>query len=133
MSLRIQKWSWALRLSVVAVMLVGWRLGAIAPPEDRSTLEIVVTDAESGAPISQAHITLVFSEPGNKLKFKRAKPTSFSAKTNLQGRYKFDDIPRVTVHLMVTADHHKAFGKDFDVDQDHQLLEVKMKKPQPQI
>ena len=130
---RMRRHFWVLALLMVGGAVASARFGAAPAPDDRATLQIVVTDAETGQPISQAHLTLQFNEPGNKFKLKRARPTSFSAKTNAQGRYKFEDIPKGTVHLMVTADHHEAFGKDFEVEKDNQVLEVKLKKPQPQI
>lgn len=122
-----------LGLGLICGLLVGPKLPASPAPDDRTSVQIVVTDAESGQPISQAHLTMQFNEPGNKYRLKRGRPVAFSAKTNPQGRYKFLDIPKGTIHLMVTADHHEAFGKDFEIEKDDQVVEVKLKKPQPQI
>jgi len=131
--LEMRRLSWLLGLAIVGGLVAASQLRAGPPADDRVTIEIVVTDAESGNPVSQAHLTMLFTEPGNKLRFKRSRPTSYSAKTNPQGRCKFVDIPKGTIHLMVTADHHEAFGKDFEIEKDNQVVEVKLKKPQPQI
>jgi len=75
-----------------------------------------------------ARLTLRFQEPR---RFKRSKSFSFSAKTNAQGRYRFTLIPKGTVRLTVTAEHHQTFSKEFEIDQDNAVLEVKLKPPQP--
>ena len=97
----------------------------------RLSLTVTVTDAETGKPVNQAHLTLQFREPGGNLK--RSKMLSYSAKTNAEGRYKFVDIPEGTVLLIVTDEHHQSFGKQFYVSKDNPLLEVKLKPPQPQL
>jgi hypothetical protein len=33
--------------------------------------------------------------------------------------------------LIVTAERHQSFGQDFELEQDNQVIEVKLKKPQP--
>jgi predicted TIM-barrel fold metal-dependent hydrolase len=85
----------------------------------------VVKEADTGAPISQARITLAF-KPG-----KLHHTTTYGAKTDAQGRYRFSDIPKVTVRLLVTADHHQTFGKEIELEENDQVIEVKLKKPQP--
>ncbi len=94
-------------------------------------MHVVVKEAANDQPISQARLTLRFREPGSKGRLKPSKMLSFSAKTNAQGRYKFTNIPKGTILLMVIADHHQTFGKEFEVEQDNQVIEVKLKKPQP--
>src|SRR5215472_14851470 len=84
---------------------------ARAASEGRTAVNVLVTDAETGQPINQARLTLQFREPGSVPKMKRPKWLSFSAKTNAQGRYKFLDIPRGTVHLIVTSERHETYGK----------------------
>jgi hypothetical protein len=89
---------------------------------------VVVKEAETGDPISQARLTLTFQQPGV---FHHPKSFTYNAKTSAQGRYRFTNIPKGTVRLMVTADHHQSFGKEIDLEQDNQVVEVKLKKPQP--
>ena len=102
-----------------------------AEETERSTLHIVVTDAETGKPINQARLTLLFQEPVSKYKFKRSRPVSYSAKTNLEGHYRFTGIPLGTVRLLVTSERHESFGKDIEINKDDQEIDVKLKKPQP--
>lgn len=104
---------------------------AEAQPEERTSVNVVVRDAESGQPINQARLTLQFREPGKKLTPKLPHRLAYSAKTNAQGRYRFADIPKGTIRIMVTAEQHQAFGKDFELERDNQVIEVKLRKPQP--
>ena len=95
---------------------------------DRTSLNIVVKDAQSGEPINQAHLTLQFREAR---KVGSSKLIAYSAKTNAQGKCKFPDIPKGPFRLIVTADYHQTFGKNYKLDEDNQAVEVKLKKPQP--
>lgn len=95
------------------------------------SLIVEVRESESGEPVSQARLTLQFEEPGNPSKVKFPKKFSYSAKTNAQGRYKFTNINKGTIHLYVTMERHQSFGKELQFDTDNQVFEVKLKKPQP--
>jgi 5-hydroxyisourate hydrolase-like protein (transthyretin family) len=95
-------------------------------PIPEVSLTVVVIEAETGDPISQARLTLTFKQQG-----KLHRSISYSAKTNAQGRYRFTNIPKETVRLLVTADRHQSFGKEIEVEEDNQVIEVKLKKPQP--
>ena len=97
----------------------------------RADLTVVVTDAQTGQPINQARLTLEFTEPGDPSKLKRSKKLSYSAKTNAQGHYKFPGLPKGTTRLIVTAERHQTFSKEFELEKEDQVIEVKLKKPQP--
>ena len=102
-----------------------------AKEEQTISLTVAVTDAESGKPINQARLTLEFTEPGDPSKLKRPKKVAYSAKTNQQGSYKFPGIPKGTIRLIVTAERHQSFSKEFELETANQVIEVKLKKPQP--
>ncbi len=96
------------------------------------TVNVVVTDSQTGRPVNQAHLTLIFQSPRDPNNaFKRAKTISYTGKTDAEGRCRFVYIPEGSVKLMATEDRHQAFGQTFEVDKDHSTLEVKMKPPQP--
>ena len=114
-----------------AIFLAITQAPARAESVEHTNLSIVVKDAETGQPINQARLTLQFREPGKKLKPKLPHHLSYSAKTNPQGRYRFTNIPKGTVRIIVTADQHQALGKDFELERDNQVIEVLLKKPQP--
>ncbi len=111
--------------------IISFRMPAWADSVEYTSVIVVVKDAETSQPVSQAHLTLQFREPGKKLKPKLPKHLSQYAKTNNQGRYRFQGIPKGPIHLIVTSEKHQSFGKDFEVEQDNQVLEVILKKPQP--
>jgi hypothetical protein len=96
-------------------------------PTPLFSFNVVVKDAESGEVISQARLTLTFKTG------KLHRVVSYGAKTNAQGQYRFTNIPKGTVHLFVTAERHQSFGKEIELEQDDQSIEVKLKKPQAQL
>jgi len=101
------------------------------PNSGTANLIVEVKDSETGEPISQARLTLQFQEPGDMSRFKPTKKLAYSAKTNAQGRYKFTNINKGTIHLFVTADRHQSFGKEYELTENNQVVEVRLKKPQP--
>lgn len=118
---------------MVAARLVTFQSAARAADDPHTNIHVLVTDWDTGKPIYQARLTLMFQEESTTMKIKHSKPISFSAKTDLQGRYRFTDIPKGTIRLMVTAERHESYGKDIKIDKDNQEILVRMKKPQPQI
>jgi hypothetical protein len=97
------------------------------PPTPEFSFNVVVKEAETGEVMSQARLTLTFKSG------KLHRVVSYGAKTNAQGQYRFTNIPKGTVHLFVTAERHQSFGKEFELEQDDQTIEVKLKKPQAQL
>ena len=117
--------TWVLILATV-LLSCGVSEAAQQPPIPRFSVSVVVKEAESGDPINQARLTLTFQQPG-----KLHRTVSYGAKTNPQGRYRFTNIPKGTVRLFVTADRHQSYGKELELEEDDQVIEVKLKKPQP--
>jgi hypothetical protein len=95
-----------------------------------TNLNVLVKNAETDQPIFQARLTLQFRTPG-KGALSRSKPITYSSKTNSQGRYTFANIPKGSIHLFVTAEHQQSYGKELELTEDNQLVEVKLRKPQP--
>jgi len=124
---------WLIRgmLLAASVILAGLLTAVWADSPERTSMHVVVKDAETGQPIFQAGVTLEFREPGSRLKLKRSKLLSYHAKTNAQGRCKFLHIPKGTVRLKVIAERHQTYGKELELEQDDQVFEVKLRTPQP--
>lgn len=110
------------------LVLCGVSRPAPQEPTPNVSLTVVVKEADSGKPISQARLTLTFRGSG-----KRHRTVSYGAKTNAQGQYRFTNIPKGTVRLFVTADRHQSFGKEVELEEDNEVIEVKLKKPQPLV
>jgi hypothetical protein len=117
--------SWIL-VGAAILLFCGVSEPAQQQPIPEFSITIVVKEADTGDPISQARLTLTFRQPG-----KLHHTVSYGAKTNAQGRYRFTNIPKGTVRLSVTADRHQSYGKEIEVEEDNQVIEVKLKKPQP--
>jgi hypothetical protein len=120
-------------IRALAVIFTGLWLATSGRADEPElvAVNILVKDAESDQPVSFARVTLQYQEEGSKIKLKRDKTISLNAKTNLQGRYKFVNIPKGTIRLMVIADQRQTYGQEIEVEQDNQLIEVKLRKPQP--
>lgn len=120
---------WAM-VALVTMLLAG----VVAPPKARAaentSVRILVTDAVTGKPIFQAHLTLQFTVSR---RFGRHKTYSLSAKTDMKGIYRFRNIPMGKIRLLVIAADHQTFGQEYEITQDNQLVHVQVKKPQPQM
>jgi hypothetical protein len=118
-------------LVALSLLVVGWSNTAWAAPREHVDFTVEVKDADSGEPIFQARLTLQFNESGSAIKLRRGKAITYSAKTNAKGRYKFTGIPKGTIRLLVTADRHQSYGEELELTEDNQVIEVKLRRPQP--
>lgn len=116
-------------LPLVMLLTMGSGTKSLAKEVERTTVNILVTEADTGEPIPNAQLTLTFKEPRGKLR--RDKSVSFSGKTNLQGRGRFPGVPKGSFRLLVTAENRQSYGKQLELEQDNQLFTVKLRKPQP--
>ncbi len=118
-------------LLLLGVLCTGLWFGgpARADEPELASVNVLVKDAETDQPVAFARLTLQYREDRGKLK--RAKTISLGAKTNPQGRYKFVNVPKGTIRLMVIADRRQTFGQEIELEEDNQLIEVRLRKPQP--
>ena len=116
-----------INVGIVIVLSCGTCRSAQQQPTPEYSLNVVVKEAATGDVISQARLTLTFKTG------KLHRVVSYGAKTNAQGEYRFTNIPKGTVKLFVTAERHQSFGKEIELEQDNQTIEVKLKKPQAQL
>ncbi len=98
---------------------------------EMTTVRVLVKDAKSGDPIYQAHLTLAYFKSGGFMR--RAKTISYSSKTDKKGLGSFPFVPMGKITLMVSAPDHSTFGKVFKITKENQLIEVRLKKPKPQL
>ena len=101
--------------------------------DETTSMIVMVKEADTGAPVSQARITLQFSEPGGASRLGKSRKVSYSAKTDSNGRYKFTGINKGTITLTIFATGHQSFGKELQLEKENQVFEVKLKKPQPLV
>jgi len=98
------------------------------PSSETTNMIVLVKEADSGQPISQARLTLQFTEPKV---VGRGRKIVYNDKTDAQGRCKFSGINKGTIVLSVTATDHQSYGKQLKLEKDDQVFEIKLKKPQP--
>jgi len=114
-------------LGATVLLIGGVCKAAQEQPIPEISFTVEVNEADNGQAISQARLTITFKSG------KLHRTVSYGAKTNAQGKYTFTNIPKETIHLFVTAEHHQSYGKEIELEEDNQVIEVKLKKPQPQL
>ena len=117
-------------LAAMALMAVSLLPRTAVCSDEETSVRVVVTEASDGEPIFQAQLTLQFKVP---VRFRQPKWISFTAKTNKKGEYVFRGINKGPYHLMVTADGHQSAGKRGKIVSDDPTIQIKLRKPQPQI
>ncbi len=120
--------SYAAILTMLLWVIVGFSSPAVGrkrPP--LTSLTVIVTDYSTHKPVFQARLTLEFVDPKSRL----GHVISYSTKTDLQGKYKFEFIPMEKVYLIVTSPDHQTLGKTFQVTENNPLIRLALRKPQP--
>ena len=118
-------------LALAVLSAAFWSMAtAHAKDPELISVNVLVKDAQGDQPIAFARLTLQYRKDGGTLKLGHGKTISLSAKTNLQGRYKFVNIPKGTVRLMVIAERRQTYGQEIELEEDNQLIEVRHRKPQ---
>ncbi len=121
---------WSVLLMTIALPAGYPQTSSTARANEETSVRVVVKDAATGDPVYQAHLTLQFQIPQ---KFKLPKWIAYSAKTDKKGEYTFRRVNKGPIRLLVTAEGHQSYGKQSEIDKDDQVIEVKLRKPQPQI
>ena len=122
--------AWVATSLLLIADLSGSAPGQEVPPDREPTnMTVIVKEATTGEPISQARVTLEFTSPSTH--GGRGKKYVYNAKTDAQGRCKLLEINKGKILLTVTAPAHQSFGKEMQLERDNQVFEVKLKKPQP--
>ncbi|HET7840041.1 MAG TPA: carboxypeptidase-like regulatory domain-containing protein [Terriglobia bacterium] len=117
-------------LVATALAMLGVLSQKAAASDEETSLHVVVTEAANNEPIFQAQLTLQFQIPQ---RFKQPKWIAYSAKTDKKGKCTFRRVNKGPIRLLVTADGHQSYGKQYEIQKDNPVIEVKLRKPQPQI
>lgn len=117
-----------LLLSSVAIAQNGAKDSAKPenPKDAVTSLEIVVTAGPKNAPVDNASVYLRWDEPRM---LRHAKQMEFDLKTNMAGVAKVKDVPRRRIIIQVVKTGWKPFGQYYDLDQEHQRIEIKLQEP----
>jgi hypothetical protein len=114
----------------VAFATLGFLSSKAIAADEETSLHVVVTDAASNEPVFQAQLTLQFQIPQ---RYRQPKWIAYSAKTDKKGKCTFRRVNKGPIRLLVTADGHQSFGKQYQIQKDDPVIEVKLRRPQPQI
>jgi hypothetical protein len=89
-------------------------------------LRITVVDPK-GNPVDNASVYVRFNEAGGL--FHKDKLAELSFKTNQQGALKVPEVPQGRVMVQVIAKNWHTFGQWYDVNQDEQVIAIKLEPP----
>jgi len=117
----------ALVLLSVIVLSLSLIAGGNKEEGQASTVNFVVLKDDSGKPIRNAAVIL---HPVNQ-HGKQAK-TGFELKSDNDGKTHFDGVPFGTWRVQVIAPGFQTFGDDYNVNQNDQVITIRMKRPQEQ-
>jgi hypothetical protein len=104
---------------------------AYAQGDGTTNMTVVVKESDTGQPINQAHITLQFANPDSHPSHGKPKQLVYNYKTDPQGRCKCVGITKGAIVLTVTAPGRQSYGKELQLENDNQVFEIKLKRPQP--
>jgi len=84
-----------------------------------------------GKPVDRASVILRFVEGRSIAKFGKQIRTQWQTRTNQEGQAKFPTIPKGKVLIQVIAEGYQTFGKQFEIKEDAQTIEIALNPPQP--
>lgn len=96
------------------------------PKDAVTSLEIIVTAGRNNAPVDNASVYLRWDEPRM---LRHAKQMEFDLKTNMAGVAKVKDVPRRRIIIQIVKTGWKPFGQYYDLNEDHQKIEIKLQEP----
>lgn len=85
-------------------------------------IQIIGTDEGSEGPVEGAEVYVKSEAEG--VEYER------EVSTSSKGIVKLDDVPRGKLLIQVTAEEWVPFGDRFDVNEEEQSIEIKLKKPE---
>ena len=98
---------------------------------DRSRIQIVVKNLDD-KPVDRASVVVRFVQGRSVVKLGKKERTTWETRTNQDGIAKIPEVPRGTVLVQVIAKGYQTVGKNFEVNQEDQTIEIKLNPPQPQ-
>jgi hypothetical protein len=115
---------------IIPVLLIALAWPAMAA-SDETVLRIEVK-SRSDSPIERASVVVRFVEGRSIMKFGKKIRTSWETRTNTEGVAKVPAVPQGKVLIQVIAKGYQTFGKEFELDQEEQTIQIKLNPPQPQ-
>lgn len=101
---------------------------AAGDKEQLSVVSFTVVKEFNGKPLRNASVVLHPVDKNGK-----QRPTGAQLKTDANGKTSYPGLPYGKVRVQVIAPGYQTFGEDYDINQDKQGIEIKMKRPQEQF
>ena len=117
--------------AIACLALAGLTGSPLAADPPMTRLQIEVKNLND-KPVERASVMVKFIEGRSIVKFGRKIKTNWELRTNQMGVAKIPPIPQGKILVQVIAKGYQTFGEYYDVDQEEQTIEVKLKPPQPQ-
>jgi len=114
------------RLILCLVIVLPLLVGA---PMTKLTIEI---KSQGGKPVPQASVIVKFIKGHSIFKLGKGIRTEWELHTNEEGVAKIPPIPQGTIQIQVIAKNYQTFGQNFEVDDEHKTIEIKLNPPQQQ-
>jgi len=113
--------------SIACLLLAALSLAA----GDRARIQIVVKNLDD-KPVDRASVVVRFVQGRSIVKLGKKERTTWETRTNQDGIAKIPEMPQGTVLVQVIAKGYQTVGKNYEVNQDDQTIEIKLNPPQPQ-
>jgi 5-hydroxyisourate hydrolase-like protein (transthyretin family) len=115
-------------IRVILCLIAVFALQAFAA--DKTKLTVQVTAADNGKPIDRASVIVRFKH-GRNVNLKKI-VTSWETKTNQEGRVTIPAITQGQITIQIIAKDFQTFGDVYELDQENQLVAIKLNRPQSQ-
>jgi Carboxypeptidase regulatory-like domain len=103
-------------------------LAALLPAQDdMADLKFLVVKDYNGKPIRSASVVLHPVEKSGK-----QSRGGLQVKTDAEGKANYEGVPFGKLRIQVLAQGFQTFGEDYDIDQPHMEITIKMKRPSEQ-
>ncbi|MCC7176405.1 MAG: carboxypeptidase regulatory-like domain-containing protein [Bryobacterales bacterium] len=118
-------------LSILLALLVISCGPVFSAAADETALRVEVKTL-GGSPVERASVIVRFVEGRSIIKFGRKIRTTWETRTNTEGVARVPSVPQGKVLIQVIAKGYQTFGKEFELDQEEQTVQIKLNPPQPQ-
>ncbi len=119
-----------MRMLLITGMLLALALALRADdPMTRLTVEVKTL---GGKPIDRAGVIVRFVEGRSVVKLGKKIRTTWELRTNQEGLARVPSIPQGKVLVQVIAKGYQTHGNTYELTQDEQTVEIKLKPPQTQ-
>jgi hypothetical protein len=116
-----------MRRPCLGLVLVLFLAALLPAQDDMADLKFLVVKDYNGKPIRSASVVLHPVEKSGK-----QSRGGLQVKTDAEGKANYEGVPFGKLRIQVLAQGFQTFGEDYDIDQPHMEITIKMKRPSEQ-